>query len=194
MLFCSSRLVYFGGYGHKVLADITSRNRNFILDETSWVPYPNQLEPTQNLLTSLRWWFCLQVDDLFWGWNNEVHVFDPVKGSWAEPQTHVSASWTTLHPAVREGFRPEPFCFLQQGRPPAPRAAHAGTTLGRRGYVCGGRVMVREPLIYGWHQIFINTVKNLQLFILSVWIVLNFSCFTPGRIIKMISFCVLMLL
>uniref|UniRef100_A0A3B3U8N1 Kelch domain containing 1 n=1 Tax=Poecilia latipinna TaxID=48699 RepID=A0A3B3U8N1_9TELE len=55
------------------------------------------------------------VDDLFWGWNNEVHVFDPVKGSWAEPQTH--------------------------GRPPAPRAAHAGATLGRRGYVCGGRVM-----------------------------------------------------
>uniref|UniRef100_A0A096MGA8 Kelch domain containing 1 n=2 Tax=Poecilia formosa TaxID=48698 RepID=A0A096MGA8_POEFO len=91
MLCCSSRLIYFGGYGHKVLADITSRSRNFIPDETSW------------------------VDDLFWGWNNEVHVFDPVKGSWAEPQTH--------------------------GRPPAPRAAHAGATLGRRGYVCGGRVM-----------------------------------------------------
>uniref|UniRef100_A0A3B5L544 Kelch domain containing 1 n=1 Tax=Xiphophorus couchianus TaxID=32473 RepID=A0A3B5L544_9TELE len=87
----NGKLIYFGGYGHKVLADITSRNRNFILDETSW------------------------VDDLFWGWNNEVHVFDPVKGSWAEPQTH--------------------------GRPPAPRAAHAGATLGRRGYVCGGRVM-----------------------------------------------------
>uniref|UniRef100_A0A3B3VJ88 Kelch domain containing 1 n=1 Tax=Poecilia latipinna TaxID=48699 RepID=A0A3B3VJ88_9TELE len=87
----NGKLIYFGGYGHKVLADITSRSRNFIPDETSW------------------------VDDLFWGWNNEVHVFDPVKGSWAEPQTH--------------------------GRPPAPRAAHAGATLGRRGYVCGGRVM-----------------------------------------------------
>ena len=30
-----------------------------------------------------------------------------------------------------------------QGRPPAPRAAHASTTLGSKGYVCGGRVMVR---------------------------------------------------
>lgn len=29
-----------------------------------------------------------------------------------------------------------------QGRPPAPRAAHAGATLGCKGYICGGRVMV----------------------------------------------------
>lgn len=26
---------------------------------------------------------------MFWGWNNEVHIFDPVHVSWSEPQTHV---------------------------------------------------------------------------------------------------------
>lgn len=30
-----------------------------------------------------------------------------------------------------------------QGRAPAPRAAHASATLGHRGYICGGRVLVR---------------------------------------------------
>lgn len=33
-------------------------------------------------------------------------------------------------------------CYVQ-GRAPAPRAAHASATLGHRGYICGGRVMVR---------------------------------------------------
>ncbi|XP_067336464.1 kelch domain-containing protein 1 isoform X2 [Channa argus] len=56
-----------------------------------------------------------QVEDVFWGWNNEVHVFDPMQASWSEPQTH--------------------------GHAPAPRAAHASATIGGRGYICGGRVM-----------------------------------------------------
>lgn len=34
--------------------------------------------------------------------------------------------------------------FVLKGRPPAPRAAHASATLGCRGYICGGRVMVRD--------------------------------------------------
>lgn len=34
-MFC--RLIYFGGYGHKLLTDIDSRNRSFIVDEASWV-------------------------------------------------------------------------------------------------------------------------------------------------------------
>ncbi|XP_047201968.1 kelch domain-containing protein 1-like isoform X2 [Girardinichthys multiradiatus] len=93
------KLIYFGGYGHKVLADVSSRNRNFILDEPSG------------------------LEDSFWGWNNEVHIYDPVEGSWTEPRTH--------------------------GRTPAPRAAHAGTTLGCKGYVCGGRVM--ETRTYDIH-------------------------------------------
>uniref|UniRef100_A0A671V448 Kelch domain-containing protein 1-like n=1 Tax=Sparus aurata TaxID=8175 RepID=A0A671V448_SPAAU len=87
----NGRLVYFGGYGHKLLTDVDSRNRSFIVDEASW------------------------VEDVFWGWNNEVHVFDPVHEGWSEPKTH--------------------------GRPPAPRAAHASATVGCRGYICGGRVM-----------------------------------------------------
>ncbi|XP_010866239.3 kelch domain-containing protein 1-like isoform X2 [Esox lucius] len=53
--------------------------------------------------------------DVGWGWNNEVHVFDTVLSSWTEPNT----------------------C----GRAPSPRAAHAGATLGHKGYVHGGRGM-----------------------------------------------------
>lgn len=33
----SCRLIYFGGYGHKLLRDMESRNRSFIVDEASWV-------------------------------------------------------------------------------------------------------------------------------------------------------------
>ncbi|XP_053701188.1 kelch domain-containing protein 1-like isoform X1 [Synchiropus splendidus] len=87
----NGRIIYFGGYGYKELTDIDSRNRSFIVDEASW------------------------VTDVFWGWNNEVHIFDPQQGSWSEAQT--------------------------RGRAPAPRAAHSSATLGCRGYVFGGRVM-----------------------------------------------------
>ncbi|KAI1895574.1 hypothetical protein AGOR_G00107640 [Albula goreensis] len=84
------RLIYFGGYGHKQLRELDN-SRSFIVDEASW------------------------VQEVFWGWNNEVHVFDPSTNTWIEPHT--------------------------QGLAPAPRAAHAGATLGSKGYVCGGRVM-----------------------------------------------------
>uniref|UniRef100_A0A8C8IW14 Uncharacterized protein n=1 Tax=Oncorhynchus tshawytscha TaxID=74940 RepID=A0A8C8IW14_ONCTS len=29
------------------------------------------------------------VDDIYWGWNNEVHMFDPTSASWSEPHTSV---------------------------------------------------------------------------------------------------------
>lgn len=87
----NGRLAYFGGYGHKLLSDLDRRSGSFIVDETSW------------------------VGDVFWGWNNEVHIFDPMQSSWSEPRTH--------------------------GRAPAPRAAHGSAALGCRGYICGGRVM-----------------------------------------------------
>ncbi|KAM9786824.1 kelch domain-containing protein 1-like [Syngnathus typhle] len=82
------RIIYFGGYGHKLLAEVDRRNRSFIVDDLS--------------------------EDIVWGWNNEVHIFDPTQSSWTRPQTH--------------------------GRAPAPRAAQACTMLGNRGYICGGRV------------------------------------------------------
>uniref|UniRef100_A0A4W5NBI7 Kelch domain containing 1 n=1 Tax=Hucho hucho TaxID=62062 RepID=A0A4W5NBI7_9TELE len=85
--FC--RLIYFAGYGHKQLDDI-SNNRSFLMDEAS------------------------RLDDIYWGWNNEVHMFDPTSASWSEPHT--------------------------SGRAPDPRAAHASATLGNKGYVCGGRI------------------------------------------------------
>ncbi|XP_008309359.1 kelch domain-containing protein 1 [Cynoglossus semilaevis] len=85
------RIIYFGGYGHKALSDIDNSNRNFIVDEAAW------------------------VEDVFWGWNNEVHIFDPAQTSWTRPHT----------------------C----GNTPAPRAAHASATSGCKGYIFGGRVM-----------------------------------------------------
>ncbi|KAJ7989279.1 hypothetical protein DPEC_G00317830 [Dallia pectoralis] len=56
------RLIYFGGYVHKQL-DVINNNRSFIMDEASW------------------------ADDIYWGWNNEVHMFDPTPARWCEPQT-----------------------------------------------------------------------------------------------------------
>lgn len=83
------RMIYFGGYGHKRLNEITDP-KSFVVDEASW------------------------AEEVFWGWNNEIHQFDPENCSWTEPQTF--------------------------GHRPAPRAAHAGATIGSKGYICGGRI------------------------------------------------------
>lgn len=157
----SCRLVYFGGYGHKRLTDVDSRNRSFIVDEASWVICHWCCNTPSFLLSSylLVIWLCLQVEDVFWGWNNEVHVFDPMNSSWSEPKTNVSkkiffemritAYWmgceAFFFSQILEGFYSGGLCM--QGRAPAPRAAHASATLGHRGYICGGRVMV--SIIYG---------------------------------------------
>ncbi|XP_070834673.1 kelch domain-containing protein 1-like [Chaetodon trifascialis] len=85
------RIIYFGGYGEKPPEEFSSSNENFIIDDVSW------------------------LEVAIWGWNNEVHVFDPVHTTWRERQVH--------------------------GRPPGPRAAHASATLGCRGYICGGIVV-----------------------------------------------------
>ncbi|CAM4641617.1 unnamed protein product [Leuciscus chuanchicus] len=83
------RMIYFGGYGHKLLSEVKDP-KSFAVDEASW------------------------AEDIFWGWNNETHEFDPEKSRWTEPQTF--------------------------GRAPAPRAAHASATIGSKGFVCGGRI------------------------------------------------------
>lgn len=38
-----SRIIYFGGYGHKLQTDVDSRNRNFIIDEVAWVTFLNAI-------------------------------------------------------------------------------------------------------------------------------------------------------
>ncbi|XP_073683288.1 kelch domain-containing protein 1-like isoform X1 [Garra rufa] len=83
------RIIYFGGYGHKLLSEINDP-KSFTVDEASW------------------------AEDVFWGWNNEIHEFDPERSRWTEPQTF--------------------------GRAPAPRAAHASAAIDSKGYVCGGRI------------------------------------------------------
>ncbi|XP_043085359.1 kelch domain-containing protein 2-like isoform X8 [Puntigrus tetrazona] len=60
-------------------------------------------------------------------------MFEPVSATWTEPQT--------------------------QGQPPEPRASHASTTLGHKGYICGGleRQMIDihclNLLTWTWTQI-----------------------------------------
>ncbi|XP_051968647.1 kelch domain-containing protein 1-like [Xyrauchen texanus] len=87
-----NRLIYFGGYGSKTLREVNN-SKSFIIDETSWTTVGSELFQ-------------------FWGWNKEVHMFEPESATWTEPQT--------------------------QGQPPEPRASHASTTLGHKGYICGG--------------------------------------------------------
>ncbi|XP_028825468.1 kelch domain-containing protein 1-like [Denticeps clupeoides] len=86
------RLIYFGGYGCKTIREVNN-NQNFIVDESSWGAIGTAF---------FR----------FWGWNNEVHVYEPEENAWTEPVT--------------------------QGSPPVARASHASACLGDRGYVCGG--------------------------------------------------------
>ncbi|KAJ8245944.1 hypothetical protein GJAV_G00261970 [Gymnothorax javanicus] len=88
----ANRIIYFGGYGCKQIQE-DSNSSSFITDEMALVTIGT---------TVYR----------FWGWNNEVHVFDLSTNTWTEPRTH--------------GVRPK------------PRAAHSCASLGRMGYVCGG--------------------------------------------------------
>ncbi|XP_044292377.1 kelch domain-containing protein 1 isoform X2 [Varanus komodoensis] len=53
---------------------------------------------------------------VFWGWHNDVHVFDTTLQAWYQPT-------------------------IKQGVPPQPRAAHACAVLGNKGFVFGGRVL-----------------------------------------------------
>ncbi|XP_066521775.1 kelch domain-containing protein 1 [Hoplias malabaricus] len=86
------RLIYFGGYGCKTVREV-SKFKSFRVDETSWAMIGSEVFT-------------------FWGWNNEVHMFEPSLATWTEPQT--------------------------QGQLPEPRCSHASATLGNKGYICGG--------------------------------------------------------
>ncbi|XP_073722870.1 kelch domain-containing protein 1 isoform X1 [Misgurnus anguillicaudatus] len=87
-----NRLIYFGGYSGKMAREINN-SKKFIVNETSWTTIGSDVFQ-------------------FWGWNNEVHMFEPESATWTEPHT--------------------------QGQSPEPRSSHASATLGHKGYVCGG--------------------------------------------------------
>ncbi|ROL52198.1 Kelch domain-containing protein 1 [Anabarilius grahami] len=88
-------LIYFGGYGPLRVdtAREVNNSKSFMVDEASWATIGSEYFQ-------------------FWGWNNEVQMFEPESATWTEPQT--------------------------QGQPPEPRASHASATLGHKGYICGG--------------------------------------------------------
>lgn len=80
----SCRLIYFGGYGHKLLTDVDSRNRSFIVDEASWVfghwcsnihHFPLKFPPFHYLTLSPGWRCVLGMEQ--WGsyiWPNEFQL------------------------------------------------------------------------------------------------------------------------
>ncbi|KFQ10315.1 Kelch domain-containing protein 1, partial [Haliaeetus albicilla] len=83
------RLIYFGGYGcrkHNELSDC------FDVHDAFW------------------------EGQIFWGWHNDVHVFDTTTQTWSQPA-------------------------IRGGDPPQPRAAHTCAVLGNKGYIFGGRVL-----------------------------------------------------
>ncbi|TKC42240.1 hypothetical protein EI555_003907, partial [Monodon monoceros] len=60
--------------------------------------------------------FCMREEQIFWGWHNDVHIFDTKTQSWLQPE-------------------------IKGGVPPQPRAAHTCAVLGNKGYIFGGRVL-----------------------------------------------------
>lgn len=165
----SCRLVYFGGYGHKLLTDVDSRNRSFIVDEASWVicrwcynihHLSLKFLPFDYLTLSPGWRCVLGMEQ--WGsciWPNELQL-EWTKNK-CKPQNILwngndylmdGCEVAFFFSKILGGFYSGGLCV--QGRAPAPRAAHASATLGHRGYICGGRVMV--SIIYGhfciWKQ------------------------------------------
>nr|XP_033808864.1 kelch domain-containing protein 1 isoform X4 [Geotrypetes seraphini] len=81
-------LIYFGGYGCRKHNEL---NDCFDVHDASW------------------------EGQVFWGWNNDVHVFDTNTQTWFQP--------------------------IVKNVAPQPRAAHTCAVLGNKGYVFGGRVL-----------------------------------------------------
>ncbi|XP_060644455.2 kelch domain-containing protein 1 isoform X1 [Anolis sagrei] len=83
------RLIYFGGYGCRKQSELSDC---FDVHDAFW------------------------EGQMFWGWHNDVHVFDTTRKTWYQPT-------------------------IKHGVPPQPRAAHSCAVLGNKGYVFGGRVL-----------------------------------------------------
>ncbi|XP_069772485.1 kelch domain-containing protein 1 isoform X2 [Narcine bancroftii] len=96
------KLIYFGGYGCKKINEL---NDSFDVNEASW------------------------EEEMFWGWNYDIHVFDPNMNIWYQP--------------------------IIKGISPRPRAAHACATLGNKGYLFGGRIL--ETRINDLHCLDLDT-------------------------------------
>ncbi|XP_077123435.1 kelch domain-containing protein 1 isoform X4 [Ranitomeya variabilis] len=82
------QLIYFGGYGSRRHHEL---NDCFDVHDASW------------------------EGQMFWGWNNDINVFDTEEQAWTQP--------------------------MVKSTPPPARAAHSCALLGNNGYVFGGRVL-----------------------------------------------------
>ncbi|EGW09267.1 Kelch domain-containing protein 1 [Cricetulus griseus] len=102
------RLIYFGGYGYRRHSELQDC---FDVHDASW------------------------EEQIFWGWHNDVHVFDTKTRTWSQPE-------------------------IKGGVPPQPRAAHSCAVLGNKGYIFGGRVLVS---VFNGNDIFMCDVyKDLS--------------------------------
>lgn len=94
------RLIYFGGYGPLRVdtAREVNNSKSFMVDEASWVSRKILEINLQLQLLHRRAGLYLDISlkatigseyFQFWGWNNEVQMFEPESATWTEPQTQV---------------------------------------------------------------------------------------------------------
>lgn len=94
------RLIYFGGYGPLRVdtAQEVNSSKSFMVDEASWVSRKILEINLQLQLLHRRTGLYLDISlkatigsefFQFWGWNNEVQMFEPESATWTEPQTQV---------------------------------------------------------------------------------------------------------
>ncbi|KAK2500500.1 hypothetical protein MC885_008933, partial [Smutsia gigantea] len=130
----NGKLYVFGGYDDKgysnqlYFVNLRTRDGTYVWEKITnfegqpptprdklscWVYKDRKLNELQD---------CFDVHDasweeeIFWGWHNDVHIFDTKTQSWFQPE-------------------------IKGGIPPQPRAAHTCAVLGNKGYIFGGRVL-----------------------------------------------------
>ncbi|TWW71968.1 Kelch domain-containing protein 1 [Takifugu flavidus] len=88
-------LVYFGGYGHKLLTDVDSRNRSFIVDEASWGRAPAPRAAHASATLGHRGYIC--GGRVMETRTSDVHCLDLDAWTWTEMYIVLNTqSWHTL--------------------------------------------------------------------------------------------------
>ncbi|XP_067310901.1 kelch domain-containing protein 1 isoform X2 [Pseudorasbora parva] len=117
------RMIYFGGYGHKRRSDIRDPE-SFAVDEASW------------------------DEDIFWGWNNETHEFDPERGRWIEPLTSETRTCDVFCLDLNSWTWSE---IVSSSAAPPGRSWHTLTSVSDSSlFMFGGLSVDCRPLSEGW--------------------------------------------
>lgn len=176
-MFLFPRIIYFGGYGEKTTDDARSRKDCFLVEEESWVifffriliclrsslaipkiiyfffvdtgfdlgleqwgahiwPHACQLEWTKDSCES-----ALKTLDTVHRYKLVIFIFHKLLNI-LKKECNMSRIFVTS----LKIFCSDSFCL--QGQAPSARAAHASAQLGHRGYIIGGKAMVRAQHAY----------------------------------------------